>query len=179
MKDSFRSLGGILLGIKELSAKISKVIEDLERESKSIVHSAEIETDAIANISSSIEELSATASEIAGNTENLAISTEQTSASIDELVSSIKNINETTQELSIEIESTSSSIEEQENIAFTKVKTSLDYCLKYHNSPKAHFERGVFCFLEGHALDALEHVYKAINLGKDLDSLGEDAALLK
>ena len=51
--------------------------------------------------------------------------------------------------------------------------------MKYHNRPKAHFERGVFCFLEGHALDALEHVYKAINLGKDLDSLGKDAALLK
>ena len=70
-------------------------------------------------------------------------------------------------------------IEEQEKIALTSIKASLDYCLKYHDRPKAHFERGIFCFLEGHALDALEHVYKAINLGKDLDSLGEDAALLK
>ena len=70
-------------------------------------------------------------------------------------------------------------LDDQQEIAFANSKSSLDYCLQYHDRPKAHFERGVFCFLEGHALDALEHVYKAINLGKDLDSLGEDATLLK
>ena len=70
-------------------------------------------------------------------------------------------------------------LDEQEIISFNLSKESLDFCLKYHDRPMAHFERGVFCFLEGETLDALEHVYKAINLGDGLDALQNQAILLK
>lgn len=70
-------------------------------------------------------------------------------------------------------------LEEQEIISFNLCKESLDFCLKYHDRPIAHFERGVFCFLEGDTPNALEHVYKAINLSGDLDALQNQAVLLK
>ncbi|MBS0626966.1 MAG: hypothetical protein JSS09_02015 [Verrucomicrobia bacterium] len=70
-------------------------------------------------------------------------------------------------------------LDEQEIIAFNLSKESLDFCLENHDRPMAHFERGVFCFLEGDTVDALEHVYKAINLGHDLDVLQNQAILLK
>jgi methyl-accepting chemotaxis protein len=112
LKESFKSLGRILQSIKDMSARISQVVQEVERDSKTVVTSAEVEAEAIANISSSMEELNATAADIALNTENLAVSTEQTSSSIEEVVSSISSINDNIRDLSTSIESTSSSIEE-------------------------------------------------------------------
>ena len=68
---------------------------------------------------------------------------------------------------------------EQEALALKLSKESIDFCLKHHGNPRTHFERGAISFLEGRNLDALEHVYKAINLGIDLNSLGNEAVLMK
>lgn len=112
LKESFRSMGGVLVRIKELSAKISKVAEGVESESKTIVRGAEIESEAITNISQSVEELNATATEISDNTESLAASVEDTSVSMEQMASSISNVNDNIHALSTAVESTSSSIEE-------------------------------------------------------------------
>jgi methyl-accepting chemotaxis protein len=125
LKESFQSLGGILMSIKELSGRISKVVEDVERESQRVVKGAEVETDAIVNISNSVEEMNATVIEISGNTENLVVSTQQTSASIEEMMASIKSINDNIRELSTEIESTSSSIQEL-SASINEVATNAD-----------------------------------------------------
>lgn len=111
-KDSFRSLWGIIQRIKELSGRISKVTDDVEKESKNVVRGAEVEAEAITNISSSVGELNSTAIRIADSTETLASSVEETSASIDQMVSSINNVNDNIHDLSTAVESTSSSIEE-------------------------------------------------------------------
>ncbi|HXX53854.1 MAG TPA: methyl-accepting chemotaxis protein, partial [Thermodesulfovibrionales bacterium] len=112
LRESFGELGRILQRIKELSERISKVVEDVERESKNMLNGAEKETEAVADISTSIEELNATATEIADNTESLAASTGETSVSVEQMVRSIGSINGNIQSLSEEVESTSSSIEE-------------------------------------------------------------------
>ncbi len=112
LKESFRSVGGVFQRIKELSGRISKVSEDVERESRNVVSGAEVEAEAIINISNSIEELNAAATEIADNTEGLAASMEETSASMEQMASSIGNVNENIHELSQAVESTASSIEE-------------------------------------------------------------------
>lgn len=111
-KQSCRSVWGVFQRIKELSGRIAKVSEDVEKESRNVVRGAEVEVEAITNISSSVEELNATAIRIADSTDALATSVEETSASMEEMVSSINNVNESIHELSSAVESTSSSIEQ-------------------------------------------------------------------
>lgn len=112
LKESFRSLGGVLQRIKGLSDRIMKVIENVENESKNVIKGAEIETEAINNISLSVSELNSAATDISDNTETLAASIEETSASMEEMASSIGSINENIHELHAAVESTSSSIEQ-------------------------------------------------------------------
>ncbi len=111
-KESFRSLGVILQRLKDLSGRISRVTQDVEKESRKVVNGAEVEAEALLNISNSVSELNSTASEISESTEGLAASVEETSASMDQMVSSINNVNENIHDLSTAVESTSSSIEE-------------------------------------------------------------------
>lgn len=111
-KESFKSLGGGVRRIREHSGRISKVAEEVEKESRNIMKGAEVEAEAVSSISSSVEELNATAGKIADSTEALATSVGEASASIEEMVSSITNVNENIHELSSAVESTSSSIEE-------------------------------------------------------------------
>ncbi len=111
-KESFRSLGRIFQRLKELSGRIAKATEDIEKESSIVVKGAEVEAEALISISNSVVELNSTASEIAESTEGLAASVEETSASMEQMVSSIKNVNENIRDLSGAVEATSSSIEE-------------------------------------------------------------------
>lgn len=111
-KDSLRSVGAVLMRVRELSDRIMTVSGDVEKESKKVVHSADTESEAVTNIASSVEQLKATATEIADNTEGLAGSMESTSASVVQMASSISSVNENARELSFAVESTSSSIEE-------------------------------------------------------------------
>ena len=111
-KHSCRTVWRVFQRIKELSVRIAKVAEDVEKESKSVVNGAEIEVEAILNISTSVEELNSTAIKITESTDSLAHSVEQTSASMEQMVSSISNVNESIHELSTAVDSTSSSIEE-------------------------------------------------------------------
>lgn len=111
-KDSFRSLGGMLQRVKELSVRIANVSDDVEKESRNFVKGSEIETEAITNMSNSVAELNSAAAEIAESTEGLAASVEETSASINQMSSSVSNVNENIHDLSGEVESTSSSIEQ-------------------------------------------------------------------
>jgi methyl-accepting chemotaxis protein len=111
-KHSFRTVWGVFQRIKELSVRIGKVADDVEKESKNVVKGAEIEVEAILNISTSVEELNSAAIKITESTEALATSMEETSASMEQMVSSIGNVNESIHELSTAVDSTSSSIEE-------------------------------------------------------------------
>lgn len=112
LKESFLSLEAVLQRIKELSERITTVVEDVEKEAARVLKGAEAEAEATANISSSVAELTATTAEIAHNTDDLASSAGDASASIEEMVSSIRLINENIQELDGIVDSTSSSIEE-------------------------------------------------------------------
>ena len=112
LSESFRSLGRMLQRLRELSARISGVAEEVEKESRKVVRSSEVETEAITNISHAVEELNATAMEIAESTEGLAASVEETSASVAQMLSSINNVNDNIHELTTAVETTSSSIEE-------------------------------------------------------------------
>lgn len=112
LRESFGELGRILQRIKELSARISKVVEEVEGESKNVLQGAEKEAVAVAEISSAIAELNAASTEIADSTESLAQSTENASASVEQTVQSISSINSNIHGLSAEVESVSSSIEE-------------------------------------------------------------------
>jgi phosphate/phosphite/phosphonate ABC transporter binding protein len=111
-KESFLSLERVLQRIKELSERISTVVEEVGRESEKVIKGAEAEAEATSNISSSVEELNATAAEIADNTDDLATSASDSSASIEQMVSSIQSVNSTIQELNSIVGSTSASIEQ-------------------------------------------------------------------
>lgn len=112
VRDSLLSISNILRRIKEVSGRISRVAEDVEKESKKVVDGTMLETESITNISSSIEEMNASISEIADGTEGLAASAEETAASMEEMVTSIGQITKSTEELSVAVETTSASIEE-------------------------------------------------------------------
>lgn len=112
LRKSCRTVWGVFQRIKEVSGRIARVSEDIEKESKSVVQGAEVEVEAVSNISISVEELNATAINIAESTDALATSVEETSASMEQMVSSINNVNGSIHELSGAVESTSSSIEE-------------------------------------------------------------------
>ncbi len=112
LRDSFLSLGTVLLRIRELSERILNVVDEVEKEAARLLKTAEAQADATSNISSSVEELTITTTEIAYNTEDLAASAGNASAAIEQMVSSIRYINESIQELDGIVESTSSSIEE-------------------------------------------------------------------
>ncbi|MCL5023633.1 MAG: phosphate/phosphite/phosphonate ABC transporter substrate-binding protein [Nitrospirae bacterium] len=111
-KQSCRTVGNVFERTRQLSGRIAKVSDDVEKESKSIVRGSEVEVEAISNIAGSVEELNGTAIKIADGTDALATSVEETSTSMEEMVSNINNVNESIHELSIAVESTSSSIEE-------------------------------------------------------------------
>lgn len=110
LQESFKELGRMLQRIKELSARISKVVEEVEGESKGVLSGTEREAAAIEEISAAHEVLNAASSEIADSTEHLAESTGNASASVEEMVQSISSINGNIHGLSEEVESTSSSI---------------------------------------------------------------------
>lgn len=112
LSGSFSSLGGMLQRLRELSARISGVTEEVEKESRKVVRGSEVEAEAVTNISHAVGELNATAMEIAESTEGLAASVEETSASVAEMLSSIHNVNSNIHELTSAVETTSSSIEE-------------------------------------------------------------------
>ena len=111
-KESLRSMGKILGRIRELSDRIARVADDIDRESKNIVKSTDKDKEAITTISGAVEEIGATTSKIADSTESLASSVEETSDSMDEMVSSVSLVNDHMHELSAAVESTSSSIQE-------------------------------------------------------------------
>ena len=112
LKESSASLGGFFSRIGELSERISRVAETMEKELGNILRGAEIEVEAIGNITGSTQEINTGAAEIAENTEGLARSVEETSVSMDQMVSSIGTISTSIHELSSSVDSTSSSIEQ-------------------------------------------------------------------
>jgi methyl-accepting chemotaxis protein len=112
IKDSLGSMGRILQRIKDVSARITRVAVNVEKDSKKVVDGTQLEAEAIADISSSVEELNAAISEITESTEGLAASTEETAASMDEIATSIGQVTNNTHDLFASVEATSSSIEE-------------------------------------------------------------------
>lgn len=65
--------------------------------------------------------------------------------------------------------------------ARTYCKQSLDYCIAYHHNPLAHINRGLFDYLDGNILDALDHLETALKKSKaeELEALKKNALLLK
>ncbi len=112
VKESVDALGRILLRIKDVSIRISRVTSGVEKDSKKVVDSTQLEAEAVADISSSVEELNAAISEITESTEGLAASAEETAASMDQIATSIGQVTNSTNDLFASVEATSSSIEE-------------------------------------------------------------------
>ena len=72
-------------------------------------------------------------------------------------------------------------VEKEEKKAFDYCKKSLDLCLQYHKNPIAHYERGLFYFLEGNSYDALKHLRWALDKTntQNLKKIESKAQLLK
>lgn len=72
-------------------------------------------------------------------------------------------------------------INDAEEKAIYFSKQSVDWCLKNHKNPIAHYNQGLFYFLEGETCDALDHISFALeNMDEeDLNNLNAQAYLLK
>ena len=112
IKDSMISVSGILKRIKEISARIVYVAEEVEVESRKVAEGTALESEAISDISASVEEMNAAISEVADSTEGLASSAEEAVVSMSEMVTSIEQIKGSTQDLSMAVESSSASLAE-------------------------------------------------------------------
>ncbi|MFC1769534.1 phosphate/phosphite/phosphonate ABC transporter substrate-binding protein, partial [Nitrospirota bacterium] len=112
IKESLRSISGILLRVTDVSKRIQGASDVVRRESDKVVENTLIEAESVAEISSSIEELNAAISEIADGTHSLAQSVQDTAASMEELSTTIVSIRDITHEVSEGVETTSSSIEQ-------------------------------------------------------------------
>jgi len=112
IKDAMLSVSGILKRIKDISARIVYVAEEVEVESRKVAEGTALESEAISDISASVEEMNAAISEVADSTEGLASSAEAAVISMAEMVTSIEQIKGSTQDLSMAVESSSASLEE-------------------------------------------------------------------
>lgn len=112
IKESLRSISGILERVKDISKRISNISDVVEGESGKVVKGTQLETEAVSEISSSMEQLNAAITEIADSTESLAASVQETASSIEEMASSITSVTNITHELSEGVDSTTSSVEE-------------------------------------------------------------------
>lgn len=72
-------------------------------------------------------------------------------------------------------------VEKCEERATTFCKKSLDFCIAYHESPLAYFNRGLFDYLDGNIPDALGRVKAALEKAKkkDLEEIKDTILLLK
>jgi len=112
IKSSLISISGILQRIKDGSRRVTRVAEDVSRESRAVVEGTMLETEAINNISASVEEMNASITDIAEGTDGLAASAEETAAAMEQMVISISQITNNSQEMSVAVEATSASIEQ-------------------------------------------------------------------
>jgi len=112
IKESVGAVGRILQRIQDVSARVSRVVDTVGKDSKKVLDGTQLETEAIADISSSVEELNAAISEVTDGTEKLAASTEETAASMEEMANAIGNVKNNTHDLSVAVDATSSSIAE-------------------------------------------------------------------
>ena len=109
---SLSSISSILQRIKDGSLRVTRVAEDVSRESREVVEGTTLETEAINNISASVEEMNASVSDIAEGTEGLVASAEETAAAMEQMVGSISQITNSSQKMSVAVEATSASIEQ-------------------------------------------------------------------
>lgn len=109
---SLISISSILQRIKDGSRRVTRVAEDVSRESREVVEGTMLETEAINNISASVEEMNASIADISEGTDGLAASAEETAAAMEQMVISIGQITNNSQEMSIAVEATSASIEQ-------------------------------------------------------------------
>ncbi len=72
-------------------------------------------------------------------------------------------------------------LDQKEAEAYAECATSLELCILKHKNPLAHFNRGLFYYLEGHDIEALDQIDAALQKLKDedLENLQESALLLK
>ncbi len=70
-------------------------------------------------------------------------------------------------------------VEKNESEALLACKVSLDWCIAHHRNPVAHVNRGLFYYLEGNAVEALDQLQIAVSQGEhDAFKQLEDEALL-
>ncbi len=112
IKDSIISVSGILKRVRDISARIVYVAEEVEVESRKVAEGTALESEAVSDISASVEEMNAAISEVADSTEGLASSAEEAVVSMSEMVTSIEQIKGSTQDLSVAVESSSASLAE-------------------------------------------------------------------
>ena len=112
IKESVSAVGRILQRIGDVSARITRVVETVGKDSKKVLDGTQLETEAISDISSSVEEMNAAISEIIESTEKLAGSTEDTAASMEEMANAIGNVKNNTHEVSSAVDEIFSSIAE-------------------------------------------------------------------
>ncbi|UCG78765.1 MAG: phosphate/phosphite/phosphonate ABC transporter substrate-binding protein [Nitrospirota bacterium] len=125
MKESLRSISGILGRVSDVSARISRVASTVENESGKVLEGTQVEGEAIDNISSSVDELNVAISEISEGSDSLAATVEEIAASMEQMSASITQIGKNTLSLFSAMEDTSASIEEM-SITIKEVSAGAD-----------------------------------------------------
>lgn len=112
LKKALKSIGAVLMRIKDVTERATTTTMGIEDESKKVFDGAQLETEAIGNISSSIEEMNASMGEIAESVTGLSSSAEQSATAINEMVATAEEIAQNTIDISAALDTASSSMEE-------------------------------------------------------------------
>lgn len=110
--NSARELGRMILRATNVSKRVRRVADEIEKKSKEVAEGTQVEAEASENIFVSIEELDRSIGEISESIDGLAAAAEEVTIAVDEMVSSSEQVAKNTIELSGTVDSTTSSIEE-------------------------------------------------------------------
>jgi len=99
LRDSIRSLGGVILRIHEVSRRVATISAKTEKESAAVVDATTVETDSFAAIASSMEELGASVGQIAEDIEGLSAVADTVHAAAKEMAVNTGEVHQRSQEL--------------------------------------------------------------------------------
>ena len=93
----------------------------------------------------------------------------------------IKDLKESIQQYDDQFKKDNQLVEDYREKAIFYCRRSLDYCIANHNNPFAHLNKGLFDYLDGNILDALDQINAALNKAKaeDLEAVKENALEMK
>ncbi len=108
LQESLRTLSGLIARINEVSSRVARVSDTIEKESAAVVEATGVEAESFTNISVSMEELNASIHEIARGLIDLAASADSAHAAMREMAATVAEVAGSTEELARAVSETSS-----------------------------------------------------------------------